>query len=421
MRVALARSKCPAHTLGVVALCEHHNWIAGGWRSAQDERWYAGPRTALAPHAERLDHRWPDSGERDVQSAVEAAGAAAPVWFARSRAERWEHVERLAQALVRECDVASLAEELGLDAQEFAPWQSEHELRLMEALELHREGLEAPGVVAFGAHWSDGAAMLLARLGARLISGQTAIVLVDSRTPHAGEALARALETSTLPSGVVNIVHAQAREARDALLSTPGLALVRWKAPQHELEQLSQRFAARVGPHWEWWRCANRSVVVCERDNLEESARSIAEQSFSRAATLGGQLPGHVARVFCHQRSYSRLCEELRGRLLRDVAASRPCRALEEDLERHVLAQWTLGLDEGATAILGAAPAARAQAAAEAPAGIVFVNVDPAGALAQASRPAPVLSLVRVASDEEGRGLAEDLDLGPRWRPDLTH
>ncbi len=401
-----------------MALCEHHNWIAGNWRSAKDERWFAGVRTMLASGVDALDHRWPDCGAPDVQAAIEAAGAAAPSWLAIGRVTRHEHLSRLAHALVRECDVAAIADELSLDGSEYAPWRSEHELRLFEALEFHRDGFEGSGVLAFGAHWSDGAAGLLARLIARLASGQTVVVLADPRTPHAAEALARALETSTLPSGVVNVLHARSHEARDALLSTPGLAGARWKAPQHELEQLAQRFAARASSSWEWWRCANRSLVVCERDNPEEAAQSIAEQSLARAATLGGQLPGHVARVFCHQRGYSRLCEELRRRLARDQAASRPCRALEADIERHVLAQWTLGLDEGATAILGAPPAARAHATELAPAGIVFVNVDPAGALCRASRPAPVLSLVRVASDEEGRALARELDLGPRWRPD---
>lgn len=399
-----------------MALSDHHNWIDGSWRSARGERSYLqtqrseGARTAL-------DHRWPESTAEDVREAVEAAAIASPRWLDRSRAARWSALNELAQSLARELDVAAIAADLGLAPQEYAPHASEQELRLMEALEFCREGTRKEGVVAFGAHWSDGAAGVLARLLARLVGGQTAIVWADARAPQASSALARALETSTFPAGLVNVLHGESREGRDALFATPGLAVGRWKAPQRELLQFAERFAPRITEQWELWRCANRSALVCEHDNVEHAARSIVEQAFSRAATLSGQHPGQVARVLCHQRRFSHLCEELRRLLAVDADATRPCRALDDDLERHVLASWTQGMDEGATPIFGEPPAARGRGPASGVGGIVFVNVDPAGALCRSSRPAPVLSLVRVASDEEGRERRAALDQGPRWTP----
>lgn len=397
-----------------MALCEHHNWIAGAWRSARGERSYQRLERADGARA-ALDHRWPESSAEDVREAVEAAAVASQRWLGRSRSARWNAANELAQALVRELDVAAIAADLGLPALEYAPHAGEHELRLLEALEYRRDGAEQEGVVAFGAHWSDGAAGVLARLLARLVGGQTAIVWADARAPHVASALARALETSTFPAGVVNVLHGESREGRDALFATPGLACGRWKAPQSELEQFAERFAARVNSQWELWLCANRSALVCERDNVEQAARSVAEQAFSRAATLSGQHPGHVARVLCHQRRFSQFCEEFRRLLAVDADAMRPCRALDDDLERHVLASWAQGMDEGATPIFGEPPAARERSAAEGVGGVVFVNVDPAGALCRSSRPAPLLSLVRVASDEEGRLRRAELDSSPRW------
>jgi acyl-CoA reductase-like NAD-dependent aldehyde dehydrogenase len=404
-----------------VALCEHHNWIGGAWRAAQGERYYV--RRAPAVETERgdfetLDHRWPEASADDVRGAVEAAAVSAQRWLARPREQRWSALYELAEALTREVDVAAIADDLGLEPHEYAPHAAEHELRLFEGLELYREGPSSQGVSAFGAHWSDGAAALLARAAPRLIAGETLVVWADPRAPHAAEALARGLETSTFPSGVVNVLHGASREGRDALLGTPGLAGVRWKAPQSDLESLAERFRARLNAGWEFWRCANTSVVVCERDNLDEVSAELVERAFSRAATLSGQHPGQVARVLCHQRLYSRLCEQLRRRLGADPDLERPVPALDDDLERHVLECWAQGMDEGATPICGEPPTARERSRAEGVGGLVFVNVDPSGALCRSSRPAPVLSLVRVASDEEGRELRAQLDLGPRWSPD---
>ncbi len=399
-----------------MALCEHHNWIGGRWRAAEGERCFERLEARAAPHEEPLDHRWPESSTSDVRAAIEAAASATQRWAGATREARWRRLEQTAQALARSLDAHELGRELGLSSAEYATHLAEHELRLFEALEMHREGPSSVGVFAFGAHWSDGPAGLLARLAPRLLAGECGVLVADSRAPQAAHALAAALESSTLGDGVLNVLHGETREAREALLATPGLAGVRWKGTGEELEALLERLAPCAAPNWELWLCANRSLIVCERDNPSEAAERIAEQAFSRAATLSGQHPGQVARVLCHQRIYSRLCEELRSRLAADAQAQAPCRALDDDLDRHVLSLWSLGVDEGATPIFGAPPTARERGRAEGVGGIVFVNVDPAGALARASRPAPVLSLVRVASDEEGRELRTRVDLGPRWR-----
>jgi len=422
VRGPLARSN-PAAQTERVALCEHHNWIAGQARPIVGDRWFAPtvrPADARARgELERLDHRWPESSAADVRAAIEAAALVSPRWAARSREQRWAEVKEWAKALVRELDIASIADDFGLAPDEYSTHASEHELRLFEALEMHREGAHAEGVVAFGAHWSDGAAGIVARAVARLLSGQTLVVLGDRRAPHCADALALALEFSTLPPGVVNVLHAASNEARDALLGTGGLAGVRWKAPEHELDALTARFRAHITSNWELWRCVNRTELVCEHDNPAEAAESIAAQAFSRSATLSGQHPGQVARVLCHPRRFSRLCEELRARLDGDPELHRPAPPLDDDLERHVLKCWAAGLDEGATPIFGGPPDARARVGSAGLEGVVFVNVDPAGALCRFTRPAPVLSLARVSSDEEGRELRAQFDLPPR-RPLLS-
>lgn len=399
-----------------MALCEHHNWIGGRWRAAEGERCFERVAGADDEAGESREHRWPESSSSDVRAAIEAAASSTQRWAGATREARWRRLDEVARTLVRGLDACELGRELGVNSAEYGSHLAEHELRLFEALEMHREGPESVGVFAFGAHWSDGPAGLLARLAPRLLAGECGVLVADSRAPHAAQALAAALESSTLGEGVLNVLHGETREAREALLATPGLAGVRWKGTEAELDALLERAGSRAAPNWELWLCANRSLIVCERDNPSEAAERVAEQAFSRGATLCGQHPGHVARVLCHQRIYSRLCEELRSRLAADAEAQTPCRALDDDLDRHVLSLWSLGVDEGATPVFGAPPTARERGRAEGVGGIVFVNVDPAGALARSSRPAPVLSLVRVASDEEGRELRTRVDLGPRWR-----
>jgi acyl-CoA reductase-like NAD-dependent aldehyde dehydrogenase len=330
---------------------------------------------------------------------------------------------RAANELERQDDLGSrIARELGLRADEFASRHSGELYRLHEALEMLVDGESAQGVGFFQAHWSDLAAGLLMRVAPQLVAGQAVIVLGDARLPLAAQAVARALETADVPRGVVALLFDDHDGALNAAASSPGLAWLRLKDHDRRLDTLRERWGVRCKPEWTWWPVRARSQVVARDDDPELAAQLAVEQSIARAATLSAQFPGHTARVLCHQRLFSRFTEELLARLGASADVLDPVPAIEGDLDEYVRGAWELGLDEGATPLAGweREPSSdgreRGDAAGAAPTWSgawprVFTNVEARSRLCELTRPAPVLRLLRVPTDEVARELARELDL----------
>ena len=333
----------------------------------------------------------------------------------RSRAERWQLLKRVAAQLEAQEDAGALERDLGLDPGELAERLGEDRFRFVEALELLEHGELAQGVGVFRAHWSDLSGGLGARLAHHVLAGRTALVLSDPRLPRAAERFALACEAAELPAGVVTLLHDDTRESSEAALGSAGLAFVRWKDHDERLDELGTRFRARVETSWELWRAANVSRHVRASDDPALAASEVADRFIARSSTLFGQLPGSTGRVLCHERVFSRFSEELLVLLERSPALARPVPFLEADLGDHVADAWSLGLDEGATPIFGAAPGeADSSPGAESSGAIVFTNVEPRSGFARRTRPAPVLGLLRVSSDEEAAELQRELDGPPK-------
>jgi len=158
------------------------------------------------------------------------------------------------------------------------------------------------------------------------------------------------------------------------------------------------------------------------------AAREVVARAFGRSATLSGQLPGSIGRVVCHERVFSRFSAELLALLDRDADVARPLVALEPATIEHARRGRELGLDEGATLVFSPTKTRASDDPAGPDAGIglsrarmaeailwptVFTNVEEHMRVAWLGRPAPVLCLMRVASDERGAATARELDQDP--------
>lgn len=310
---------------------------------------------------------------------------------------------RLADELDAEIgDGADLAGALGLEPAELAPRLDEDRYRLREALEMLDATGGSGGVGIFQAHWSDFAHPLAARVAARLAAGAAAVVLGDPRLPRAAEALARALERVDLPVGLVALLHDDGGETLARAFESSGLAWARLKALDEELERAAGARGARPIPVAAW-PVRNASMSVARDADPAASAALAVERAIGRSATLSGQLPGQVARLFVHPRLFSRFSEELLARLAAAPDAARPVPPLDSDLGDHVRAAALLGIDEGATLLVedrGGGARRGGHAAARAIGPHVFTNVDAAGRLVRLRRPAPVLALIRATADE---------------------
>ncbi|MCC7011558.1 MAG: aldehyde dehydrogenase family protein [Planctomycetes bacterium] len=388
---------------------EHLNWIG--------ERWCAADAGATYELGARIGgpECWPRSRAADVRAALRANATAADGWSALARARRWELLARIADALDFEALARELEPDLGLDAGEARARCEEDVFRFREALELLRDGEPASGVGVFRAHWSDFVGGLAMRVAPHLLAGQAVLVLSDPRLPRAAEALARACERAALPAGVITLLHDDGSECGDCALESAGLAFVRWKERDERLDELVSRHAVRVETSWQLWRATNATTVVESSADPALEALRVVESFCGRSSTLSGQHPGAIARVLCHERLFSRFTEELLGRLETAPDVRHAVPALDADLDDHLRRAWSLGLDEGATPIFGSAPSDRGDSdVSRGACGIVFTNVDPRSGLARLTRPAPVLGLIRVASDSRARELQRELDGSPK-------
>jgi acyl-CoA reductase-like NAD-dependent aldehyde dehydrogenase len=394
---------------------EHRNWIAGEWRAAA-----SGLTFEYGRGAER--ERWPRSNADDVRAAIESCAYAAPRWSAMHREERRRLLARAAHKLEAAHEVAgALAAALGLDDDEFTPRHASEIYHLHENIELLREGEALEGVGVFQAHWSDFVGGLASRLAARLLAGQTALLVADPRLPLAAQAVCAAFEQADLPRGVVALLHDDGDATLQAALSTPGLAWARLRDHEQRLQRLRERSRARADASFAFWPLRNRSHSVPADADIGAQVALVAEQSLGRSATLGGQTPGQIARILCPEKLFSRLCEELLAHLEASPDVRRPVPAIDADLIEYVRGAWALGLDEGATPLIGwesARPGPERTGAGPGPAHAtaaiprLFVNVEARSRLARLRRPAPVLALIRVAGDEAGHELARELDQG---------
>ena len=153
------------------------------------------------------------------------------------------------------------------------------------------------------------------------------------------------------------------------------------------------------------------------------------ERAFGRS-TLGGQLEGSLARVYCPERSFSRFSEHLLECLDTSPLAREPVPLIDREAKDKARRAAALGLDEGATPIYAGEPGARALGRRVPP--VVFSNVEPYMNSAQRQEPLPVLCLLRsdsarargklVAGDAAtDQGLELFIDLDHRTIPPRVH
>ena len=169
----------------------------------------------------------------EATAAVEAAAAAQKAWATLTSIERAEHLRSLADALDAGAEnigralaaesgksVADASNEARYAAQitrYHAEWARRIEGEIIpsdapnESLFLHREPI---GVVACLIPFNYPVYTLLRKIAPALIAGNTVVVRPSNNTPTSAFEIAKAVQQSTMPAGVINILtmdHATAR------------------------------------------------------------------------------------------------------------------------------------------------------------------------------------------------------------------
>lgn len=377
------------------------NWIDGTWREARGGATYDAGRFGVASRS---------SGE-DVEAALDALQRAGRDWAREDPEDRADSLGELLDLWEdRGGPEEELAELLDLDPRGLASSRGE---ALALADELIDEARDAPG----GPRLARVSVRALGRglveaLVPPLLEGRGVLLLPDPEAPALARAFCRLLEDSPLPRGIVALLGDDTSEAARAALESGRLGDALFIEPRARTRRLVERLerAGTRGPRPRIRALTSGVRAVLSDEDPRRAADEVLREAFDPDRALCGQRDGALGRVVCHERRFSAFSEALLEGL--DARAEGRCPLLDTGLPRAVSELTRLGLDEGATLVRGpqtaspGSPRARRDAIL---APSVFTNVEPRMGLARAELAAPVLRLLRAASDEEARALARDL------------
>lgn len=182
----------------------------------------------------------PNMGAAETRRAIEAAGAAFPLWAAKTAKERSIILTRWAELIVQNVDDLAvlmtseqgkpLAEARGeiLSGAAYIQWFAEEGRRVYgDVIPQPRGGqrllvVKQPvGVCGAITPWNFPSSMIARKAGAALAVGCTLVVKPSDLTPFSALALAELAERAGLPAGVLNIVIGDAAPIGDELSFNP--------------------------------------------------------------------------------------------------------------------------------------------------------------------------------------------------------
>ena len=410
------------------------NWIAGSWCPAA-----AGDsfRWECTPQGEDESISWPRSGLADLAGALAALRAETPAWRATGREQRAAVLGRVLDVWQENGAGSDLiARGLGLedgDLDEDLEKALEAGDRLLESEPTDDAGDERPVLCRpAGAELHGG---LVERVFPPLLAGRGVLLVSDADLPHVVADFVEQLALAA-PSGVpLALLHDDRPTTLLAALESREFARASVGGASVELDELRARYERRVsstatlparelapfgvgvievpGTRLDFVPTLNCDRIVRSDDDPELAAHEVYEAAFSAVGALSGQRPGSVARVICHERSFSRFSESLLALIDAAEEEGDPlCWVFTRGLRRYAEELFRLGLDEGATLVRGG-PGARVglqrSSANAILAPSVFTNTELTQGVVRASRPAPVISLLRARSDAEAEAMSREL------------
>ncbi|MCS7252330.1 MAG: aldehyde dehydrogenase family protein [Anaerolineae bacterium] len=344
------------------------NFIAGGWRPAQQTYFRKNPARPDETVAE-----YPLSGKSEAMEAFQAAATAFPKWHRTPIIERARILQRAARYLIEHLETIArdLALEVGkpiLEARAevrraaeifeyYAAWAWQPQGFLLASA---RPGTELRarrvplGVVVLITPWNFPIAIPAWKLAPALLLGNTVVLKPSTLGPRGAVYLARALEAAGLPPGVLNLVIGPGTPFGEALREAEGVRAVSFTGSVEVGFQLKAMLADRP-IRLQLELGGKNPFVVWEDADLEEAARLAAEGAFFYA----GQKCTATSRVIVHQAIYSTF-QEVFLEAIRKLKVGDP---LDEDTRvgplidaaaRENVDRWVRrGIAEGGRVLIG--------------------------------------------------------------------
>ena len=267
-----------------------------------DGEWLGDPVNAVLDPAtgEVLGHV-PALGAADAALAIEAAGAAFPVWSKRPAKERAVLVRRwfdliianrddLAMIITREQGKPLAEAKAEIDyAASFVEFFAEEARRVYgETIPSHQANAriltirQPVGVVAAITPWNFPAAMITRKLAPAIAVGCTVVLKPASETPFTALALIRLAERAGIPKGVVNVLTGKASEIGAVLAEHPLVRAISFTGST-EVGKLLMRQAASTVKKVGLELGGNAPFIVFDDADLEAAVEGAMVAKFRNA------------------------------------------------------------------------------------------------------------------------------------------
>lgn len=209
------------------------NYIDGKFAEPQDQKFLEN----FNPSRGTVYSLIPDSGETEVQQAVEAAKKAYPIWGALTAEQRAHYLRQFSKAILQRLDLFAQAESIdngkpvALSKILDIPRSARNFDFFADAItQFHGESFRSAsntlnytdysplGVVACISPWNLPLYLLTWKIAPALAAGNTVVAKPSELTPMTAFLLSQLAEEIGLPKGVLNIVHGTGSKVGDSLV-----------------------------------------------------------------------------------------------------------------------------------------------------------------------------------------------------------
>jgi aminomuconate-semialdehyde/2-hydroxymuconate-6-semialdehyde dehydrogenase len=272
----------------------------------------------------------PDSDEKDVAEAVDAAKQAFPIWSTMPVQKRVDILMRIASLIEQHLDELAMAESIDNGK---ALWlaKSVDIPRAVSNFEYYATGIlhfnseahftdqsainytqRVPlGVVACISPWNLPLYLFTWKIAPALASGNTVVAKPSELTPMTAYLLSKICIEAGLPAGVLNIIHGLGPKAGEPMISHPNVKAISFTGGT----QTGKRIAAIAAPEFKKLSLElggkNPNIIFADAD-FDEAVMGTLKAGFSNQ----GQICLCGSRVYIHSSIY----EKFRDALVEKVA-----------------------------------------------------------------------------------------------------